>query len=185
MANLSASRLTPLAGLALINKPGEAEISDVGLAARYLYRGVPAALDAAFGVALPTKPCQAAFDHERAALWLGPDEWLLIAPPEQSSDLLIGMRLALPDKPASLVDVSHRNFGLFVSGARSADLLASGCPLDLGPSAFPIGMCARTVFAKSEIVLWRIAGETFRLEAWRSFAPYIVGLLNEAAGRLP
>jgi sarcosine oxidase subunit gamma len=46
-------------------------------------------------------------------------------------------------------------------------------------------MCARTVFAKSEVILWRIAPQTFRLEGWRSFAPYIVGLINKAAEQLP
>ncbi len=41
-------------------------------------------------------------------------------------------------------------------------------------------MCTRTIFAKAEIVLWRTAPDAFRIEVWRSFAPYVLGLLDEA-----
>ena len=59
------------------------------------------------------------------------------------------------DLAHSLVDVSQRQAGLAVDGPRARDLIASGCPLDLDPESFPVGMCARTLFAKAEVVLWR------------------------------
>jgi sarcosine oxidase, subunit gamma len=186
MASAAATRLPPLAGLAFINRPEQVEIADAGSCARFLYRGAPEALGSAFRVALPVRPCCGAVQDDYAALWLGPDEWLLIAPAEtQASLLMAAMRSGLSGKPASLVNISHRNFALIVSGSRSAELLATGCPLDLDLSAFPVSMCARTLFGKSEIVLWRTAEQMFRLEAWRSFAPYVVNVLNEAAVRLP
>jgi sarcosine oxidase subunit gamma len=58
--------------------------------------------------------------------------------------------------------------------------LASGCPLDLTMRAFPVGACARTLYHKAEIVLWRTEGDAFQLEVWRSFAPYVEALLTEA-----
>jgi sarcosine oxidase subunit gamma len=45
-------------------------------------------------------------------------------------------------------------------------------------------MCTRTVFAKAEIVLWRYADDSFRLEVWRSFAAYVSGVIAEAAREL-
>ena len=48
-------------------------------------------------------------------------------------------------------------------------ILNGACPLDLDMSAFPIGMCTRTVLAKADIVLWRIAEDAFHVEVWRSF----------------
>jgi sarcosine oxidase subunit gamma len=42
-------------------------------------------------------------------------------------------------------------------------------------------MCTRTLFEKSEIVLWRTAPDTFHIEVWRSFAPYVTALLAEVA----
>ena len=61
----------------------------------------------------------------------------------------------------SLVDVSHRQIGLVVSGPAAARALNAGCPLDLGLKAFPVGFATRTLFDKAEIVLWRRAQETF------------------------
>ena len=69
---------------------------------------------------------------------------------------------------------------LEVTGPDAALLLAAGCALDLGPGAFPVGMCTRTMLAKAEIVLWRTGPEAFRIEVWRSFAPYLCAFLSEA-----
>jgi sarcosine oxidase subunit gamma len=70
---------------------------------------------------------------------------------------------------------------LSVSGPRATEVVNAFNPLDLDPAAFPIGMVTRTVFAKAEVVLWRTAPDAFRIEVWRSFAPYVEGLLREAA----
>ena len=96
----------------------------------------------------------------------------------------IRLEQALGDLPHSLVDVSHRQVGLVIAGPHAATVLAAGCPLDLDRSAFPLGMCTRTVLAKAEIVLWRIADDGFHLEVWRSFAAYVSGLIAEAAREL-
>ncbi|MBV1705422.1 MAG: sarcosine oxidase subunit gamma, partial [Hyphomicrobiales bacterium] len=53
-----------------------------------------------------------------------------------------------------------------------------GVALDLSADAFPVGACTRTVFEKAEIVLWRTDPGRFHVEVWRSFAPYLVELLD-------
>ena len=83
--------------------------------------------------------------------------------------------------PHALVDVSHRQVGIAVAGAKAAAALNAGCPLDLDAATFPPGTCTRTVLAKAEIVLWRTAPTAFRVEAWRSFAEYVWELLATAA----
>ena len=83
--------------------------------------------------------------------------------------------------PHSLVNVSHRNVGIDVSGRQAAAVLNAGCPLDLSESAFPPGSATRTLLGKSEIVLIRAsAAPLYRVECWRSFSTYVHGLLNEA-----
>jgi sarcosine oxidase subunit gamma len=79
------------------------------------------------------------------------------------------------------MEVSHRQTALELRGPQATLLLNAGCPLDLELSAFPVGMCTRTVLAKAEIVLWRLAAEHFHLEVWRSFAAYVSGVIAEAA----
>ena len=54
-------------------------------------------------------------------------------------------------------------------------------PLDLRLEKFPIGKVVRTVLGKAEIILHRKDEQTFRVECWRSFAPYVFGLLDQGA----
>ena len=89
-------------------------------------------------------------------------------------------RSARSRRRTGIVDVSHRDTALAVSGPRAAWAINAFCALDLHPAAFPVGMCTRTVFGKAEIVLWRTAAETFRIEVARSFAPYVWACLEEA-----
>lgn len=124
------------------------------------------------GVALPTVPFRITEYRGRFALWLGPDEWLVLAAE--------GAELPTTDAAASIVDVSHAITGITVTGSRAAWTINSFCALDLHPPAFPVGMCTRTVFAKAQIVLWRTATDAFRIEVPRSFAPYVWGCLEEA-----
>jgi sarcosine oxidase subunit gamma len=156
-------------------------------AARWVLRGdstVMAAAARTLGVPFVERPCQAAAAAESAALWLGPDERLLIAPANTQGELASRLHTALSAQPHSLVEVSHRQVALEIAGQHAAVLLNSGCPLDLHVSAFPPGMCTRTMFAKTEIVLWRTAEQRFHIEVWRSFAAYLSKYLALAAGEL-
>jgi sarcosine oxidase subunit alpha len=138
-----------------------------------------ATIGATLGVMLATVPCRAVTARGRAALWLGPDEWLVLAPLTET-ELAARLLVTLGTTPASIVDVSHRTIAIEVTGPRAAWCLNAYCALDLDPQSFPIGMCTRTVFAKAEILLWRLADETFYLEVARSFAPYVWACLEEA-----
>jgi sarcosine oxidase, subunit gamma len=153
-------------------------------ATRYILRGSPevrAAAEGAFGVGIPSRACRASAQGGRAALWLGPDEWLLIAPDAELGAVATALSVALDGQPHSLVDISHRQTAFTVSGPHAALLLGSGVALDLDERAFPVDMCTRTMLAKAEVVLWRIDTEAFRVEVWRSFAAYVSQYLAEAA----
>ncbi|MEY3260067.1 MAG: sarcosine oxidase subunit gamma family protein [Pseudomonadota bacterium] len=150
--------------------------------ARHVLRGRLEALSAAegaLGFALPREACRSASLNGTHALWLGPDEWLLLSAPEAG----LGDRLeaAMGAHPHSLVEVSDRQIGLVVGGPEAEAVLSVGCPLDLDQAAFPVGMCTRTVLSKAEIVLWRTGPETFHLEVWRSFGAYLRAFLTASA----
>src|SRR5579864_5154148 len=106
MADLSRDRRAPLLPIspALHPLPG---------ATRHVLRGgaeIRVAAERALRLAVPASACRAVCAHERAALWLGPDEWLLISP--EGSDDAAALRAALGEHPHSLVDVSHRQLGI-------------------------------------------------------------------------
>jgi sarcosine oxidase subunit gamma len=161
-------------------------LTDLPACTRLILRGRAAATRAAaapLGFALPLQPCRAVTAGNRSALWLGPDEWLILTP---ASDFIApALAQAMQGCPHSLVDVSHRQCGIELSGSTAADVLNAGCPLDLAQPAFPVGMCTRTVLAKSEIVLWRMSAGTFHLEVARSILPYVRAFLHEAARDYP
>lgn len=153
-------------------------------ASRFVLRGgadVLAAAADALGLQYSEIPCLAVRNDVRAALWLGPDERLLIGSGDGAAEMEGLLQRALAEKPHSLVEISHAQAAFELSGSRAAAALNIGCPLDLDPAAFPLDMCTRTVFAKAQIVLWRTGPETFRVETARSFAPYVTGILALAA----
>ncbi len=139
------------------------------------------ALSEALGVALPETPKRSAAKASRTALWLGPDEWLVIdeepgAAAKHPLDACAGVEAL-----HSAVDVSHRNVAISVAGSGAANTLNAGCPQDLSLAAFPVGACSRTILGKVEIVLLRTGDEAFRVECWRSFSDYVFTFLCEAA----
>ncbi|MBV8457160.1 MAG: hypothetical protein JO122_11165, partial [Acetobacteraceae bacterium] len=106
---------------------------------RFILRGA-ACLE--FGLDLPARPCRAAGDW---ALWLGPDEWLLLAEAGAGAALWARTGEAAAGRAYGLVDVSHREVAMQITGQDAADVLNGGVPLDLSDEAFPEGMCTRTV----------------------------------------
>lgn len=174
----TATRIRPLQGRAF--STDAIDISPGPAATRLSLRAPAASLAAlskALGVKLPEKPKTSASRGARHALWLGPDEWLVID--EGEADLVAACAKA--SALHSAVDVSHRNIAILVSGAGVEDVLAAGCPQDLSLGAFPVGACSRTIFGRVEIVLLRTAPDVFRVEVWRSFSDYAFTLLENAA----
>jgi sarcosine oxidase subunit gamma len=187
MSDAALTLRSPLEGFALPSTERFA-LAEAPPAARFVFRGAEAAraaCSAAFRAELPTRLGAAGEGERRVALWLGPDEWLLLAVDADAALHGADLEAALGPAAHSLVDVSHRQIGLLVSGPSAARALSAGCPLDLHLSAFTVGHATRTIFDKAEIVLWRRGASAFHVEVWRSFAPYLVAALTEAARGAP
>lgn len=184
MADILPLRHAPHAGLSLVADDRSVRLEGVDGVSRFALRADAEAaqkISQALGVALPLEPWRSAANGSRAALWLGPDEWLLFADEREADAITVQVAAAIGETPYSWVDVSHRNAGFLLSGPHAADVLNAGCPLPLDLVSFPVGKCTRTLFGKAEVVLWRTGETEFRIEVWRSFAAYVAGLVSEAA----
>ncbi|MFJ1806946.1 MULTISPECIES: sarcosine oxidase subunit gamma [unclassified Streptomyces] len=141
------------------------------------------AVGLALGLPLPLEANTVVRAGESTALWLGPDEWLLVGPPGGVGDLESRIRTAAGDEPVSVTDVSAQRTTLLVTGPRARDLLAHGCPLDLHPRTFGPGRCAQTTLARTQIVL--VSRDETRAGFWllvrSSFAGYLADWLLDAA----
>ncbi|MEV7808387.1 sarcosine oxidase subunit gamma family protein [Microbispora sp. NPDC088329] len=134
----------------------------------------------AVGVPLPVEPGTAVGGGGLEALWLGPDEWLVIGPDGAARDLVDRIGEAAAGEHVSVVDVSAQRTAFVVAGERARDVLAHGCALDLHPRVFGPGRCAQTMLARAGVVL--VAGEDgFRLLVRSSFAAYVAEWLLDAS----
>ena len=139
---------------------------------------------AGIGVALPLEPLSSVAVDKAVAFWLGPDEWHLVIQEDDAAMVFERVETAIAGTPHSLVDVSERNRALIISGPKAAWLLNSQVFLDFDDTTFPIGTVTRTIFGKADIILWRQAEDIFVIEAWRSFMPYAIELLQEDSREL-
>ncbi|MEV5551559.1 sarcosine oxidase subunit gamma family protein [Streptomyces sp. NPDC052309] len=135
------------------------------------------------GLQLPVEPDTVVRAGNLTALWLGPDEWLVLGPPGSRQDLESRIREAAGDAFVSVTDVSAQRTTLLVGGPRARDLLAHGCALDLHPRAFSAGRCAQTTLARAQVVLVapEEPGAGFQVLVRSSFAGYLTDWLLDAA----
>ncbi|POX48510.1 sarcosine oxidase subunit gamma [Streptomyces sp. Ru71] len=141
------------------------------------------AVGLALGLQLPLEPNTVVHAGELTAVWLGPDEWLVVGRPGTQRELESRIREAAGQEHVSVTDVSAQRTTLLVGGPRARDLLAHGCSLDLHPRAFGPGRSAQTTLARTQVVL--VARDEPRAGFWvlvrSSFAGYLTDWLLDAA----
>jgi len=153
----------------------------VNLRARADDKAYAAGLSDLFGLELPVEPNRYNSAGEHALLWLGPDEWLLLAPDSEGPGIENRLRKALGEDPwLAVVDLSHNYTGLMLSGPSARDVLAKGCPLDLHPRTFGEGQCAQTILAGTRVLFRATASDTIELWVRNSFARYTAQWLTDA-----
>ena len=134
----------------------------------------------AASLGFPTVPNTATTTGDRDALWLAPDEWLVVGPAGAAGAIVDELARSLDGLHHSIVDVSANRVALELGGPSRHDLLASACPIDLHPRSWGGGRCAQSVFGAAQVLLHERDGVT-RLFVRPSFADYVVDLLLAAA----
>jgi sarcosine oxidase, subunit alpha len=133
------------------------------------------------GLALPTVPNTTAEGSAGVALWLGPDEWLLVTAGEREASLAAALQDALRGTHASVTEVGSGQTVIVLRGAGVRELLARECPYDLHAPEFRHGACVQTRLAKAAVLLRPMADQTLELIVRRSFARYVWAWLADAA----
>jgi sarcosine oxidase, subunit gamma len=183
------SPLHHLAGrLAATSGPAErirvAEVPFLTQLTLRLAPGRPAAEAAAqvLGVSLPTVPNTTSAINDIHVLWMGPDEWLLLASDGVGERMREQLEAALDAHHASVVDVSAQRTVIELEGADARELLLKGCPLDLHPRAFAPGQCAQSTLARAQVVLLARSDEpAYWVLVRASFAEYLAEWMLDGA----
>ena len=133
------------------------------------------------GVRLPLQPNYVSESDEFAALWIGPDEWLLLIPSTKQTIIIQQMRDALDNLFVGVTDITGGQTMINIQGDQAPDLLNKGCSLDLHPREFYTSRCAQTNIAKAMAIIWCISDEpSFNLVIRRSFFDYLGAWLKDA-----
>ena len=142
---------------------------------------IKAKLETLFGTPLPAEPNKIASIGTRRALWLGPDETLLMIEEEQEAEFMLKLKTLLGDDhyAATLVSDAIKIFRL--GGTRRLDVLAKGCALDLHPASFRQEDCAQSMLAHAAITLAADAPDSLLLFCRTSYSDYVTSWLKDAA----
>ena len=156
------------------------QLAELALPVKINLRGDPA--DAAFrrgvqsvlGLEPPAQANTFTRCGEVRCMWLGPDEWLIVAAAGKAEELAGRLCTALAGQHVSVVQVSSAYAALQLTGKRAREVLATACPLDLPPRAFRPGHCAHSHFAPPRaLVALESDAPLFHLPVRRPFAAYL------------
>ena len=140
------------------------------------------AVGSALGFDLPVEPNTVSGGSGMLALWLGPDEWLVVTPPDERGAVAGRLGEALARVHSSVTDISGGQTLVNLSGGNAREVLAKGCSLDLHPRAFGEGRCAQTLVSGANVILvWAGPEPSFDLIVRRSFADYLALWLHDAS----
>jgi sarcosine oxidase, subunit gamma len=143
-----------------------------------------AAMGSALGVVFPSVPCTFTSGSGPfgavEVLWLGPDEFLVVASPDLQIPIEEVLRGSLGSARGSVVDTSAQRTTVVLEGSHVRDVLAHGCSVDLHPSSAPAGTCVQTLLARTGIVLQVTGPDQFTVLVRSSFAEYLAAWLSDA-----
>jgi sarcosine oxidase subunit gamma len=123
----------------------------------------------------------AATGDGREVLWLGPDEWLVVADHGTAGSIVAELDAALDGVHRSVLDLSSNRAAIDVMGRDRLEVLAKGCGLDLDPRSWQPGMCAQTLLAWIPVILQERETGT-RVFVRPSYLSYLTAWLDDAAG---
>ncbi|MFC5728133.1 MULTISPECIES: sarcosine oxidase subunit gamma [Nocardioides] len=136
-------------------------------------------IDEALGAPLPRRVGETSQAGGHTALWLGPDEWLVVSESDAES-LVEQLRTAAGDTPAQVVDLSANRTVIELTGPGARGVLEKGCPADLHPRSFPDGTAIMTSLARVPVLLWKVDADHFRVLPRASLAQYVAAWLLDA-----
>lgn len=181
---------SPLAGMVRtprVNGPVGVTIAERAFTGMLVLRGnaldpaFAAAVHGALGFDLPLIANTATSAGSNGALWLGPDEWLVVTAPDDTMARAVGLKVALVGLHAAVTDIGDSRTIIRLSGPKARDVLAKGCPLDLHPRVFGPGRVAQSLIGRAGVIIHQIDEvPSYDVYVLASFAAYLWNWLTDA-----
>ncbi len=140
-----------------------------------------AAAKSVLGFDLPKAPRTSTSWGDLKALWLSPDQWLILSPRNKITALLAELNAALVKIHSLAVDVSDMRSIIRLEGDGVRETLMKGSTLDLIGTDYKSGTVRRMRFAEIAALLHIVEETVIDIYVFRSYAEYTWAFLMKAA----
>ena len=141
--------------------------------------GVAVAVGQASGVRPSGVACSAVCEDGAAAIWVGPDRWLIVA--QAGRDLERLLSAALPAGQAAITNQGHSRCVLRLTGPEVRNVLRKGTTLDLDATRCSPGEARATGLFHINALLHCRSEDSFDIYVARSFGRSFFELITHAA----
>ena len=139
------------------------------------------AVKSVLGFDLPKAPRTSASWGDMKALWLSPDQWLILCTRSKTTALLAELNATLGKIHSLAVDVSDMRSIIRLEGEGVRETLMKGSSLDLISDDYKPGTSRRLRFAEIAALLHVVEDNVIDLYVFRSYADYTWAFLLKAA----
>ncbi|HEY8295964.1 MAG TPA: sarcosine oxidase subunit gamma family protein [Micrococcaceae bacterium] len=107
------------------------------------------------------------------AIWVGPREFLVVAPDDANDVVPPALLDALGEDPGQVVDLSSNRTTFSLAGPSAREVLEKSCALDLHPRTFRTGTALSTEVGGIPVVLHKTGVRSYRIMPRASFADFL------------
>ena len=139
---------------------------------------------------LPTEANTSTTGESLTALWLSPDEWMLVSNEvvnEDTNNYNVENNLINDISKVNLgavTDVSDQFVMINIKGSKVFDLFATGSPFNFNEFKNKKGAVVQTILAHIDVVIHLTEINNVNLFVRRSFSEHLYSWLNDSASRL-
>ena len=139
---------------------------------------------------LPTKANTSTSGEKLTALWLSPDEWMLVsnnAVSEDTNTYNVEDNLIKSISKVNLgavTDVSDQFVMINIKGSKVFDLFATGSPFNFNKFKNKKGSVVQTILSHIDVIIHLTEINDVNLLVRRSFSEHLHSWLNDSASRL-
>jgi len=140
-----------------------------------------AAMKATLGVDLPKTPRTSHSFGNIKALWLSPDQWLILCARDKAAELTAELTKALAGIHSLAVDVSDMRCIIRLEGEGAREVMMKSTSLDFTDEDFTPGFVRRVRFAEIAALFNMVEEHVIDVYVFRSYANYAWDFLLKAA----
>ena len=139
---------------------------------------------------LPTEANTSTSGEAFTALWLSPDEWMLVsnkAVSETTNTYEVEDKLINNISKVNLgaiTDVSDQFVMINIKGSKVFDLFATGSPFDFNDFKKKKGSIVQTILSHIDVIIHHTEINNVNLLVRRSFSQHLYSWINDSASRL-